>query len=435
MPDFDENNLGKEFFDHAILTGPGENVIDAMNAAETNSDYTGTYSPDDNKLRLYAVYRLPKELYLEAKAAGFNWAPKQDLFYAYWSPKAEDFLIGLAGEISDDDKSLVDRAEVRADRFDEYSDKRGEEAQREYDQVSAITDNIPLGQPILVGHHSEKKARKQAEKIERGMQKTIKLWDTSQYWTRRAVGALHSAKYKEQPAVRARRIKKLEAETRKHGRYLTEAINLVAYWSSDKLTLKHAIAIANVADHSSFEFTLEEYPREDELYEGSRGIWSAMRAGIIDHLQARELVLPKHQATIEYYTRYVEHNEHRLTYEKAMLEQQGGTELLKPKPRPKQPPLLNYRQPDGFEIENRYHRGQLDHYAQYDMTKVELAKVYSDYKGTEKYNGHRIRICSDAYIPGADKKQSRYGYSAVFLTDSKEHPRPDVVPVNFGEET
>lgn len=436
MPDFDENNLGKEFFDQAILTGPGENVIDAMNAAETNSDFTGTYSPDDNKLRLYAVYRLPKELYLQAKAAKFNWAPKQDLFYAYWSPAAEDFLIGLAGEIGDDDKSLVERSEIRADRFDEYSDKRGEEAQQAYDQVRAITDNIPMGQPILVGHHSEKKARKMAEKIERGMQKTVKLWDTSQYWTRRAVGALRSAKYKEQPAVRARRIKKLEAETRKFTRYVTAATNLVAFWASDRLTASNALAMANMHDHSSFNFTLEDYPRSPPLsqYEGLQGIWSAMTDMVISHLQARDLVLPLHRATIKYYTRYVEHNNNRLTYERAMLEAQGGTELLKPKPRPKQPPLLNYRQTEGFEIANRYHTHQMDHYPQYDMTKAELAVVHSDYKGSRHYNGHRVRICSNSFIPGItikDSNSKRWGYSVVFLTDSKVHPRPDVVPVNF----
>ena len=74
-------------------------------------DYTATYSPEDNKLRLYASARLDAETYARVKAAGFSWAPKQDLFVApMWTPEREDLLEELAGEIEDEDKSLVDRA-------------------------------------------------------------------------------------------------------------------------------------------------------------------------------------------------------------------------------------------------------------------------------------------------------------------------------------
>ena len=74
--------------------------------------YTATYSPEDNKLRLYASARLDAETYGRVKAAGFIWAPKQDLFVApMWTPSREDLLIELAGEIEDEDRSLVDRAE------------------------------------------------------------------------------------------------------------------------------------------------------------------------------------------------------------------------------------------------------------------------------------------------------------------------------------
>jgi len=45
-------------------------------------DITATYSPEDNKLRLYASSRLDTATYEGVKAAGFKWAPKQDLFVA-----------------------------------------------------------------------------------------------------------------------------------------------------------------------------------------------------------------------------------------------------------------------------------------------------------------------------------------------------------------
>jgi len=174
-----------------------------------------TYSPEDNKLRLYASERLDKELYGRVKAAGFKWAPRQGLFVApAWTPDREDLLMELCGEVEDEDTSLVERAEERADRFGGYSDIRMQEAGQAREAVAAIADNIPLGQPILVGHHSERRARKDAERIENGMRRAVKLWKTSKYWTDRAAGAIRHAKYKERPSVRARRIRKLESDLR-----------------------------------------------------------------------------------------------------------------------------------------------------------------------------------------------------------------------------
>src|SRR3990167_4025364 len=177
--------------------------------------YTATYSPEDDKLRLYASSRLDAETYVRVKAVGFRWAPKQELFFVVWTPKAEDLALELAGEIDDEDKSLVERAEERAERFEDYSDNRAEDSKRAHAAVSAIADGIPLGQPILVGHHSERHARRDAKKIENGMRKAVDCWKQAQYWKDRAAGALAHAKYKERPDVRARRIKTLEAELRR----------------------------------------------------------------------------------------------------------------------------------------------------------------------------------------------------------------------------
>lgn len=391
------------------------------------TDYTATYSPEDNKLRLYATTRLDSETYAEAKRVGFRWAPKQELFYTHWSPAAEDWLIALAGEIGDEDKSLADRAAERAERFEGYSEKRAADADAAFNQVKEITNNIPLGQPILVGHHSEKRARKDAERIERGMQKAIKTWETSKYWEYRAKGVIQSADYKDRADVRARRIKKLEAENRKYKKNIDNCETLIKLWSSDKLTREKALQIANRLDHASFCFTLEKYPRTEHTYEGMQSLWSALEDGIIDHEQARDLTIPLKRRSIARNTRLYNHNARRLNYEKAILEAQGAKDLLKPKARPKQPPLLNYRAPDGLEIPNRYHSGQIDHYMQIEMTKAEYAKIHADYKGTRHVNGHRVRVAMTR------DPESGLSLRAVFLIDSKEHPRPDTAPHNLAE--
>lgn len=385
-------------------------------------DYTATYSPDDNKLRLHALSRLPKELYDRVHAAGFIWAPKQKFFVCpAWSPKAEDMALELAGDIGDEDTSLIDRAEVRAERFEGYSDKRGTEAERAYAGVESIASGIPLGQPILVGHHSEKRARRDAERIENGMRKAVNLWETSKYWTSRAAGAIRHAKYKELPGVRARRIKGLEADKRKSERNRDEAQLFLKLWQSETLTRDKAIVIAN-RDYCSRCYPLAEFPRDPPAsqYEGMMSVYSALTGNVINETQARDVCVAAHLCTIAYQGRWISHIENRLVYEKAMLEVQGESRLLDKKPRPTQLPLCNYKAPDGLKIPNRYHRGQVDHYPQIEMTSAEYTRINRDYKSTHVLdNSHRVR--TTMLHTGGTR------LVCVFLTDSKVHKRPGAV--------
>lgn len=301
-------------------------------------EYTATYSPEDNKLRLSAASRLDSETYARVKAAGFKWAPKQEIFVApMWTPTREDLLLELAGEIEDEDKSLVERAEERAERFEQYSENRAADAERAHDAVSAIADNIPLGQPILVGHHSEKRARKDAEKIENGMRKAVKMWQQSKYWTDRAAGAIRHAKYKERPDVRHRRIKGIEADLRKTQREIEETERMLTNWrhvaGMEDPTVRNraALAVANTSGYMYFCFPLDKYPRKEGVstYEGDMGLWSALHDEIIDGAQAAELALPVYERRLPNLQRWVEHYENRIAYERAMLAEDGGTAIDK----------------------------------------------------------------------------------------------------------
>lgn len=61
-------------------------TMTAPEAASPVQMYRATYSPDDNKLRLYAASRLDPETYKKVHDAGFRWAPRQALFVApAWS--------------------------------------------------------------------------------------------------------------------------------------------------------------------------------------------------------------------------------------------------------------------------------------------------------------------------------------------------------------
>jgi protein-L-isoaspartate O-methyltransferase len=294
---------------------------------EQTYDLTATYSPDDNKLRLSSATRLDREVYERVRAAGFAWAPKQDQFIApMWTPARADLCIELAGEIGDEDSSLIDRAEDRADRFDDYRDKRTDEAERATVQTRRVADGIPFGQPILVGHHSERHARKDAERIQNGMRKAVQAFDTADYWKRRAAAAIQHAKYKERPDVRARRIKTIEADKRKQERTRAESLGFLSQWNAEPMTMERASAIAN-QDYGSRCYPLADYPRDQPAsqYEGQTSLWSALTGGIVNADQARSLAREMHALVVAFADRWIEHHDNRLAYERAMLADAGGT--------------------------------------------------------------------------------------------------------------
>lgn len=66
-----------------------------------------------------------------------------------------------------------DRREARAARLDAAADKAAAESAAAYSGARQLASMIPFGQPILVGHHSERRARRDHERIHAGMRKSI----------------------------------------------------------------------------------------------------------------------------------------------------------------------------------------------------------------------------------------------------------------------
>lgn len=420
-----------------------------------------TYSPEDNKLRLRSSGRLDPETYARVRAAGFIWAPKQGIFVApMWTPEREDIAVELAGDIDDEDTTLAERAEERAERFEDYGERRADDAERAHAAVAAVADNIPPGQPILVGHHSERHARRDAKRIENGMRKAVRLWETSEYWSRRAAGALRHAKYKERPAVRARRIKGLEADLRKQQRALDEANKFVAMWSAPTLDRKRALAIANY-DHVSVQ-------EEGKPYMSS--LWSMLEDDRIAFEAAAERAKAVHEGRIAIATRWFAHLQNRLAYERAMLGEIGGLPaerfklelggrvlvrrewlvilrltrkgdaVVSVRTNRKYCPLVSveeiedYREPaegDGAKIKAATKLPPLVNYQGEgfrQMTRAEWERRPTDFRrtakraATEKHGAHRQR---ETFVGGGN-----YNMVSVYITDSKriELPSPSPSP-------
>jgi hypothetical protein len=83
----------------------------------------------------------------------------------------------------------AERREARIDRLRSAADKARAESSARLGAADRIASCIPMGQPILVGHHSERRARKDQERIRANMRKGIDAADRAKVLDRRADAA------------------------------------------------------------------------------------------------------------------------------------------------------------------------------------------------------------------------------------------------------
>lgn len=78
------------------------------------------------------------------------------------------------------------KQEAKRERYKELAEKARQESEARHKAVNDICDRIPFGQPILVGHHSEKRARADQKRIHNGMTKAIEASKKAEYYERKA---------------------------------------------------------------------------------------------------------------------------------------------------------------------------------------------------------------------------------------------------------
>lgn len=90
-------------------------------------------------------------------------------------------------------QDFEERKQARIDRLTEAAYRAEQESEAAYKRGKAISANIPFGQPILVGHHSEKSARADAQKIENAYRKTFESAEKAEYFAKRAAAVENSS--------------------------------------------------------------------------------------------------------------------------------------------------------------------------------------------------------------------------------------------------
>jgi hypothetical protein len=127
------------------------------------------------------------------------------------------------------DEVEADRVARQAQRVEGLTEKAGRKATAA-DAAEAKADSLakmlPLGQPILVGHHSEGKMRRHFDRITSTTRASITATEEARESAERAAIAARTTDLRYAPRTVARRIERLEVEQRKFGRAIASYTEL-----------------------------------------------------------------------------------------------------------------------------------------------------------------------------------------------------------------
>lgn len=176
------------------------------------------------------------------KAAGFRWSRRLEAWYlprtwreaTRWHRISE--LVRNLGEdavsISADratqmtpaehEQHVRERAAERAERMNHRAAQRTAEAEQQFARADQISDGIPMGQPILVGHHSQRRHERDLERMWTATRKGLDADAEARSAAAAAIRAEKTADGESDSQVTiGNRVERLEAEERRLTRRLT----------------------------------------------------------------------------------------------------------------------------------------------------------------------------------------------------------------------
>ncbi|MBT2394661.1 DUF3560 domain-containing protein [Streptomyces sp. ISL-100] len=166
----------------------------------------------------------------------FRWSRNLDCWYlphsrdhATYTPSLEllaqrlrdaDFEVTLTIDNADRrsfgeaEEDREEKAEGRAERFGGYAASAARSSESAWKKSHEISERFAGGQPILRGHHSEGRARRDHARMDDSMRKSIGESDRADHWTGRAQAAANYQQFKKNPGRTLRRLDKLRADLR-----------------------------------------------------------------------------------------------------------------------------------------------------------------------------------------------------------------------------
>jgi hypothetical protein len=184
-----------------------------------------------------------------------------------------------------------ERRLARAQRLNEWADKREQKANQASQAATELVDGMPLGQPILVGHHSEGKMRRHHARVDARMQASIENGEKANEFRQRAENIENAAEraiYNDDPDALERLREKLASLE-------AQRAAIRAYNKSCRQG-KPDPAVLNTRQRADLESTMRLAPREL----GSNGSFPAYKlsnlSGNITRVRGRIEALTRSRA-------------------------------------------------------------------------------------------------------------------------------------------
>jgi hypothetical protein len=113
------------------------------------------------------------------------------------------------------DAGACNYSDERAERLEDRADTAGEKAQAASSRASAVASLIPFGQPVLVGHHSERRHRRDLARIESGHREAFEEGAKAKRLADAAESSRRHQAHQDSALGLTRRLERLRAELRR----------------------------------------------------------------------------------------------------------------------------------------------------------------------------------------------------------------------------
>ena len=385
----------------------------------------------------------------------------------------------IAGEITAEQTTIVERAEAKAARLDALAEKRTMQTGLYLEAANRIASRLCSSQPVLANHHSESKALRAQKQFDSAVEKAQAAAQAVGYWNHRATAVEHHANRKSDFGVRSRRIEALLKDLRKLQSYINHGHKVVDLWE--------AVSKTELQDKQAKEALYFAGIWTNEGRFVPDGTYDKLKNNEISTKEAIELGIRFGERSINNSRtlRRINHTLNRLDFERyqlglvfsydqkltgtiiqAFLRQQGadkpsakkakgadvwsisssvplplhiadGKELTLtdeevialmqatgyevPAAKEKAKPILNFQ---AQAIRCLGYGRKIDELRQISLTKEEYSNIYKESRSTKfsACGAFRVKVVTD---PFSTKPYYQREYVCVYISDSKNHDLPE----------
>ena len=191
--------------------------------------------------------------------------------FSFWNDPTDDIAeaIGIYGESSLEDQVAHrdTRSLERSERLDERAANHQNASDAAYQRSNAAVEGIPLGQPILVGHHSERHHRRALEQSNSAMRTSVDESAYAQHLAGKAESSRHQVEKRQSIEYMGNRLKEAHSQARVAQALLAEdpnyhkaQLNLqdaeaaIAHWQKEIESVGGMLSQATVQDGDWVKF-------------------------------------------------------------------------------------------------------------------------------------------------------------------------------------